>query len=239
MIVSGLASLGVDTQLTGRGTVTFTGALDRVLSNDGLIAAGVGGLTLLQSGIGEFDLDGDSGDGQLIAEITGGTTLHITGTELADAFSGDIAIGPNSILDMDFANGWTADSSSSITVTAAAAMLSPAYLDGGDVVLAGDVSVTGVEGRLRVLANATLNPTLAVTIGTGDQLAFDDEAQVNGGDYSVGAGGLLSFWGETAVEGGAFTHRRDSGTGQLQRPYDVERRRHVQRPRRAKWRCRR
>jgi hypothetical protein len=49
MIVSGLASLAVDTQLTGDGTVTFTGAAARVLSNDGLIAAGVGGLMLVQS----------------------------------------------------------------------------------------------------------------------------------------------------------------------------------------------
>ena len=113
---------------------------------------------------------------------------------------------------MDFANGWTADSSSSITVTAAAAMLPPAYLDGGDVVLAGDVSVTGVDGGLRVLANATLNPTLVVSIGAGDHLAFDDEAQIDGGDYSVGSGGLLSFWGETTVEGGAFT---TAGTGQV------------------------
>ena len=47
MIVSGLASLGVDTQLTGNGTVTFTGGGVRALVNDGLIAAGLDGLTLV------------------------------------------------------------------------------------------------------------------------------------------------------------------------------------------------
>ncbi|MBA3480889.1 MAG: hypothetical protein H0T51_03645 [Pirellulales bacterium] len=212
LIISGAASFADDAELSGRGTVTFTGAAARVLSNDGLIYAGVGGLTLHQSGVGELDLDGDNGNGTVVADVTGGTTLTVTGTELADAFSGDIQIGPNSILDMDFANGWTADSSSSITVTAAAAMLPPAYLDGGDVVLAGDVSVTGVAGRLRVLANATLNSTLAVTVGTGDQLAFDDEAQINGGDFNVGSDGLLSFWGETTVENGVFN---TAGTGQV------------------------
>lgn len=71
------------------------------LTNNGLISAGTGSITYVQVNDGEFDLDGQTGDGELLISGVDVATLTFTGGGLTDAFSGLITLGPYARLNMN------------------------------------------------------------------------------------------------------------------------------------------
>ena len=199
-LVLGTATLGESTELRGEGTVYFGGAVSPSLINDGRIEATAGGLTLFQTGAGRFDLDGTSGNGRLIAEAHDGTGLVINGDQLTDPFSGEIRIGSNSLLEMNFTNGWIAAPVSSIIVTGNG-NATPAILDGGPVELQGNISVTGTAARFRVAAASEVTSNLTATVANGNDLQFFNDTTITGGHFSTDGTGLVSFLGPSDWQG--------------------------------------
>lgn len=200
VIILDTATLAASTQLFGYGSVYFGGTSNPTLTNDGRIEATAGGLTLFQTASGRFDLDGTLGNGQLVAEAHDGTGLEINGDQLTDPFSGEIQIGANSFLDMNFTNGWIAGPGSSISVNGNGNS-NPAILDGGEVELQGNISVTGSTARLRIAAVSEVTTNLTATIATGNELQFFNETTITGGTFTTTGTGLVSFLGPSNWQG--------------------------------------
>lgn len=200
MLVLGTATLGESTLLLGHGTVYFSKDSNPALLNDGRIEATAGGLTLFQTGAGRFDLDGTIGNGLLKAEAHDGTGLQISGDQLTDPFSGDIEIGANSSIEMNFTNGWTADSTSAIVV-AGNGNSSPAILDGSAVELHSAISVTGPAARLRIAADAEVTSDVSANIADGNELQFFGDTIVGGGSFTTTGTGIVSFLGPSNWQG--------------------------------------
>ncbi|MBX9738043.1 MAG: hypothetical protein K2X32_14065, partial [Phycisphaerales bacterium] len=156
----------------GRGTVHVLGGGPASLVNNGTIQGSANaGLTLLQEGSGRFDLDGTSGNGQLLL-ASPFSQLTIQGDTLADAFGGTVTMGSGSLLNMNMSSGWTADASSTFNVSSAI-VGAAAQIDGGHFTFGGDLNIGGSQGHLRVLANATMTNTADVVLGAADRLEFD------------------------------------------------------------------
>jgi len=200
VIVLDTATLAESTQLGGYGTVYLGGASSPALINDGRIEATAGGLTLFQTGAGRFDLDGTSGNGQLVATAHDGTGLEINGDQLTDPFSGEIILGPNSRLEMNLTNGWTAGPGSTLVVSGNGNS-SPAILEGSSVELRDAISVTGPAARLRIAADAELTSALSANIGDGNELQFFDDTTVSGGTLTTTGAGVVSFLGPSNWQG--------------------------------------
>ncbi len=196
-----LTSSGV---ISGRGTIHLQGGPGASLVNNGTIQGSVnGGLTLLQEGTGRLDLDGASGNGQLLL-ASPFSQLTIQGDTLADAFGGTVTMGSGSLLNMNMASGWTADANSTFNVSSSIAGAA-AQINGGHFTLGGDLNIGGSQGHLRVLAHSTLTNTADVFLGMDDRLEFDGTAEVNGGTYELSHGSQINFDESTVVSGGTFS----------------------------------
>lgn len=213
-------TLGPGSELSGLfpsdGLVSFAGADGVTFINGGRVVAGSGHLSFVQTGGGLYDLDGPLGNGEL--RLTGelGSSMAINGQGLSDPFSGTITLGADAVLQMNLGDGWEADASSTIVATTFAAD-SVSRLGGDAVRLAGAINVNNVA-HLNVAADATLASTANVTIDDGARLDFDmlSNTIVEGGNYTVGQGGLLSFRGVTTIQGGVFnTAGVDDGQGEI------------------------
>jgi hypothetical protein len=203
MIVHGVATIGADSVISGHGTAYFTKDGGTVLANEGRIEAGVGGLTLYQTGSGRFDLDGAGGNGELVVNSGGGNGLIFHGDQLTDSFSSLITMGSNSLLEMNFTSGWSAGSSSSLFVIGGG-NLPTSIVDGSDVNWSGELNVTGDHGRLRFDADTTLAAATVANVNADDELEFAGATEIEGGDYNLANGAELRFTGDVTVAGGTF-----------------------------------
>ena len=104
---------------------------------------------------------------------------------------------------MNLTNGWSAGSSSSLTVTGSGD-LPTSVVDGNPLDWAGVLTVTGNHGRLRFDADVTLATATMVHVNGDDELEFAEATEINGGAYNVAAGAEVRFNGDTIVAGGAF-----------------------------------
>ena len=157
--------------------------MGRTLVNSGTLRAGAGeGLTIRQQAMttGRLDLDGDAGQGRL--DVPAGRTLRFVATVLNDPFSGHITLDSGADLRMVIADGWTADSQSTIDI-AGSIVGSPSELYGGHFNFGGTMSIAGDLARHFINPDTTLLPTA---------------------NFLVGEGALIRFLGETAVQGGSI-----------------------------------
>lgn len=213
ILVLGTATLAAGTELRGRGVGYFSAAGGSAIVNNGRIEATSGGLTLFQTGAARFDLDGTSGDGILAVTSGGGSGLTVSGDQLADPFSGDIQISPNSRLDMDLTGGWSTSSSTSITV-AGTGLESPAIIDGGALTLHGNISLTGAAAHLQIEADTAIHSDVSAAVDNGNQLAFLGDTIIEGGSFtSTGPAGLVSFLGPSDWQGTVALNGRSRVNG--------------------------
>jgi hypothetical protein len=187
--------------LSGWGTFTLVG-LDTPIINGGVIAPNHQGLTFVQNLAGRVDLDGLAGAGEVLMTVPF-SRLTLQGDTLHDSFSGTITMGTGSLLDMQLSDGWAADSASQINV-ASSMVGAAAQIDGGHFTFGGDLNIGGSHGHLRVLADATFASSANVFLGTSDRLEFDGDTTIQGGLYTVSAGGRIDFDGPTQIGGGTF-----------------------------------
>ncbi|MBA4104334.1 MAG: hypothetical protein C0485_01150 [Pirellula sp.] len=202
-LISGVATIGENASLSGNGSVYLTKNSGTALDNDGRIEATTGGLTIFQTAGGRIDLDGAGGQGLVVVNSGGGNGLEINGDQLTDSFGGDIEMTSNSRLEMNLTNGWSAGSSSSLTVTGSGD-LPTSVIDGNELDWAGVLTVTGNHGRLRFDADVTLATATTVHVNADDELEFAEATEINGGAYNVAAGAEVRFNGDTIVAGGSF-----------------------------------
>ena len=202
-LIEGVVTIGENASLSGNGSVYLSKNSGTALDNDGRLEATTGGLTIFQTAAGRVDLDGAGGQGLVVVSSGGGNGLEINGDQLTDAFSGDIEMTSNSRLEMNLTNGWSAGSSSSLTVTGLGD-LPTSVIDGNDLDWAGTLTVTGNHGRLRFDADVTLAAATVVNVNAEDELEFAEAAEISGGSYNVAAGAELRFYGDTIVAGGNF-----------------------------------
>lgn len=200
-----------------QGVINLTGVGSAVtLRNEGSIdPRGAIGLTFNQLGDGLFDLDGTTGEGVL--SVSGGgvfvgdgpDSLTFNGTGLSDSFSGKIRLATGRTLAMNLSEGWTADASSEIRVSASSAMGGAGRITGGHLTLGGAFALVSGFGTdvswLDVEAQTTINETAVVTTKSKSSLSFDGETLIQGGLFTTETESSLHFKGETTIRGGTFS----------------------------------
>jgi hypothetical protein len=198
------ATLQTQGKIHGSGTVTFPGA-GTVLNNDGLINVTTGGMSLIATAGGRFDLDGGNGAGDIIVDSQDATGLMVAGPGLSDSFGGTIHLTSDSRLIMNLTEGWIADGNSSIVVEGILDLQPrPAARIGGfPATLAGTMSVEGFSGHLIVDSTTTLQPSFELSVGTQDTAQFAGQCTIDGGEFTLAQGGNLTF-SAPVVHNGTF-----------------------------------
>lgn len=218
--VSGSMDVSADSDVDGDGILSFSGA-GTTLVNNGRIGGGTdGGLVLIQSGGGRYDLDGTSGDGMLYAASYDPVThqagrIRVEGVGLTDAFSGDIMLSNASRLDMNLDEGWVADVSSNIRVLShvdftVATRITGSAWDFAGTILMDQLPTGGNAPRLNVESAAiTLRPQARLEMDPESRVAMGGAATtaitVLGGTYAIAQDGMLTFEAPTTVRGGQFS----------------------------------
>jgi hypothetical protein len=189
--------------VSGTGTLRYGFDAATGFVNGGTISpSNNNGLRLIQAGAGPLDLDGYTGDGQVLM-ATPFSQLYVDGTALSDTFGGTVTMGSGSFLEMDLSDGWTADSNSTFNV-ASAVVGAAAQITGGHFTFGGDLNIGGSQGAMRIIADATLTPTADAFLGADDVLEFDGQTTVEGGVYELSQGARIDFDGHTTIRGGEF-----------------------------------
>ncbi|BBO36248.1 hypothetical protein [Lacipirellula parvula] len=208
--IRGLFNDNGGVQLSGTGTT---------LTNNGLVAAGAGVINCIQTNDGAFDLDGQTGNGEILVSGSDVARLSFSGGAITDAFSGLITLGPYARLNMSVGT-WTADASSFIDVFGQLGNQGPAeraVISGDRVTLAGGIDVGGWTATLEVAADATLAPTANVVVGEDDRLIFLGDTSVEGGTFNTNGigehGGQVNFNGATEWAGTITVNGRAQQNG--------------------------
>lgn len=187
--------------ISGRGTIVSSN-----FDNGGVIRPGTNGGIILNAGQLvqnlQVNLDGSNGLGRLDLG-TQFSQLQVNAGSLTDSFGGRISMAPGSLLNMNILDGWEADSSAEINVLG---FLNPAasLISGSHMTLGGTINVTLAEGKLRILAPLTVQPTASINIGHTDAIEFDGSTIVQGGDFNLERFGQMQFDGPTTLSGGTF-----------------------------------
>ena len=207
--VNGRLHTQSDALVRAQGVIDFYGNSGDVFDNDGLLDARPGGITLRQQGDGLFDLDGNTGNGEI--DLTGiffqFASLEVLGTELSDSFSGTISMITGATLDMDLDTSWTADANSELNLLGWSDMADPARILGSAVTLGGAINVMtdSAAGRGRFEVEATLQNSVVVSLEAENELEFQNMTVIEGGDYTLAEDAEIHFNGETLIEGGTFS----------------------------------
>lgn len=188
--------------ISGRGTM-ITNNFD----NSGVIRPGGNGGIVLNAGQIQqnlqVNLDGSTGQGG-IDLTTQFSQLHVNAGSLTDSFGGTISMAPGALLNMNIQEGWAAESIAEINVLGffnnAASQINGSHLTFG-----GTMNVTLAEGKLRVNAPLTIQPTASINVGHTDLLEFDGATTVQGGTFTLGQFGTMQFDGPTTLSGGTFS----------------------------------
>jgi hypothetical protein len=204
--INSLLTVGTGSSISGIGFTDFYGAGTTLVNNGTLRAGDDVGLRFRQFGGGLFDLDGTSGNGVLDLAAAS-AQMRFEGSGLADPFSGTIILRSTARLEMELTNCWTGDSNSEIQVNTVSGT-DYARLGGTDMTFGGHIVMNGGGGwmlinpaTLTLLASASASIPWNNSISTGT----DTVVLVEGGTYSFGTTGGMSFHGPTTFEGGVFT----------------------------------
>jgi len=177
--------------------------------NDGELRGGPGTTSYLQYNGGVFDLDGKAGNGRLFVSGTSEATLSFLVTDLTDAFSGEIELGPFANLVMNVSNGWELDAGSKLMVFGTWQDGSTAHLEGSHVDLGGQIELDATSDHLIVEADATVRPTAEFELR--GKLEFDgDTTFASGAKVAIEPEGRIYLDGATKLQGATFT-----GDGQV------------------------
>lgn len=198
-----LVSIGAGSFVDGNGTLQLDGG-GTTFANNGVIEPGPGGITLAQLAAGTFDLDGGSGNGQMVLNQAGETNLTIQGAGLSDAFSGILQVAEGARLHTSLTNGWVADAASVFHFEGAPGS-SPARITGSALAFGGALETAGGDTQLRFEAATTLEPAARINLLSNDLAEFTGATVINGGEYQLAQDADLEFNGNTEVHGGAFT----------------------------------
>lgn len=192
----------------GQGGVTLRGT-GTTLVNDGRIRPFGGTLSFTQFEDGRYDLDGQSGDGEIYSVFPHAHLIQFFGAGLADSFSGTIQLSGGAELGMFLDEGWATDQNGAINVDVLNPADGPAIIDGSTLNLGGLVDVNGNEAYLHIQPQTVIQPTAQVQIGPGDRIDFGSAADspattIEGGDFTLADQAMLKFVGATIVRGGSF-----------------------------------
>ncbi len=205
--ITGTATIGAESSISGQNGSTirlFQAAGPALVNNGELLGHFDGGFVIDQVSTGRIDLDGDFGDGVVLADRTNipGTehsTITVNGDQLYDEFNSSMRLHQGGTINMNLSDGWTMGFGSVLRFAG-----DQSYLNGGEVTLSGEV-IAAVEGQGRVNADAVLTSAVEVELFREGELEFHGETRILGGNFEVGEDGLLLFEGPTSIEGGAFT----------------------------------
>lgn len=215
MRVDGFALFDGTTRLAGDGVVNLYGTGSSSIQMDGVLAPGLGGMTINQVGTAPIDLDGGIGGDRTIAVNTAAangsafSSLNVNGTALLDVFDDSIAIGANNVVNMNLTNGWALGSGAKITFTNSLLFPGVAKLNGSTVTINGDLEL-GANAHAQINAQAIINPTMSTSVPTNGTLEFNSHTTVNGGSFNVAEDAFVRFDGETQIKGGTFTTFSDN-----------------------------
>ena len=208
--------------LFGGGTFNLTRNSGTAMANDGTIFTnGLPLLTFNQLGDGLIDLDGFSGNGTILIDgIFGQETVTFNGTQLADSYTGRIDLSSGNVLNMNIADGWTADEQSEINLTGNNNAPVPSQIQGGDFTFLGNMTVsTDVffgEGAHRIEADTVIGTNAHVYIESENVLDFSGAVAVEGGEFVLVEDASLTFDGPTMIFGGDFeTHSGNPADGSI------------------------
>ncbi|MCI0332783.1 MAG: hypothetical protein L0228_06130, partial [Planctomycetes bacterium] len=207
--IDDLFSIDSDSGLFGEGVVQFISS-GTVLANNGTIQPTVGGMTLDAFeffGVGQLDLDGVTGNGllDLTTSNLDGTafpTLTIDGGTLLDPFDGEIRMATGALLAMNLDDPWSVGPNGLIRIVDG--ITSPARITGADVSIGGRVFITGPDGYLRIVSNATLAPSIDAELREDTRLQLTGDADVEGGMFTIAENSVIEFDGPTTIRGGTF-----------------------------------
>lgn len=195
----------VDGTISGRGDIEIASV--QPLKFQGTLEPDAnGGITLTQ-GPGDLfpiNLDGLFGAGHFKLD-TPFSTLTVNASQLQDPYSALITMAPGALLVMNIEDGWTADSSSQIQILGQNNPAAAAQIDGTALHLGSTINVGATAGRLRVLAETTLQPSANVTVQQSGRIDFAGPTTIDGGEFTTfsnhSADGSVRFNDETTWQG--------------------------------------
>ena len=207
-ITDEIDSVGSVGELFGSGMVTLTKDNGIALRNDGTISANSAGLTIAQLGDGLIDLDGFSGEGIVnLFLFADEQHLIVSGTELADPFSGRVISANGAILDMDLEAGWIADVTSRIEFQGTDNQ-NPGRIQGSHLTLDGTLEVDSnsqYPALARVDSDIDITNTAIVEVDENAVLEFAGQTNIDDAEFNLAQQSDLFFLGETVVKDGTFT----------------------------------
>jgi hypothetical protein len=191
-------TLGRQGNVSGYGTVDVAGTL----VNNGRITATDGGtLTFISANTSPWDLDGGSGNGEVLA--TTGNLDFSTGA-VADAFDGLMQV--NAPYSAHFGETWSLGAGGVINLVGGSpqqAVLSGAAIQASDGAL-------NVAFRARINAPITFGASVETLVFPNSSLVLSSNATFNGGAYLVGTNSAITFSGSGSISGGTFGLNNDT-----------------------------
>ncbi len=165
------------------------------LVNNGLVLVGPGASFLLQEGNGRYDLDGTTEAGKLLISGTSLASLSVSGVGLADAFGGELSLGPYARLHMLLSEGWTMAAGSTLTAFPGSVGTSEAAIIGtglGTFTFGGHIDILRFrpDATLIIAQPTTIAATATSTLHQGTHLRFGAPTTVNGGTFTTYGGNL-------------------------------------------------
>lgn len=217
--ITGTATIGDESSISGRNGSTirlFQAAGPSLVNNGELLGYWDGGFVIDQVSTGRIDLDGDFGDGVVLADRTNipGTehsTITINGDQLYDEFNSSMRLNQGGTVNMNLSEGWTMGFGSVLRFSG-----DQSYLNGGEVTVSGEI-VTAFEGQGRINADAVITSAAEVEVFREGELEFHGETRILGGNFELHEDSQLLFEGPTSVEGGTFTTFSDLSANGLVR----------------------
>jgi hypothetical protein len=188
--------------ISGRGTM-----ITNDFNNSGVIRPGSNGGLVLNAGQIQqnlqVDLDGANGNGSLqLTNLFG--QLTVNAGSLTDSFSSSIAMAPGALLNMNIADGWTADANSLIAVSGFN-NVAHSIIAGSHLTFGGTMNISLAQGKLMVEAPITIQSTASVNVGHTDSLRFNGNTTIQGGSFNMGQFATLEFNGPTHMSGGTLS----------------------------------
>ncbi len=161
-----------------------------------------------QMGAGRMDLDGASGNGEIIVTSNGQMTFQ--GTQLHDPFNGTLSVGRDSQLSMNIDHGWELGLGGQLRFSGGVLWDDSGtgqHLQGSHMTVAGEILAADKNTNAHITPAVTLSSTAHVNLNTEARLNFHGSTNMDGGTYTVGYDARLQFHGETSVRDATFyTH---------------------------------
>jgi hypothetical protein len=202
---TGEVIIGEGTRIHGEGIFTADKA-GTALVNNGLInAGGDWGLWVTNYNGGRFDLDGTTGNGAV--RVDGYQThMRFVADGLTDNFGGTIQVDRGAKLQMDLAEGWTADANSTIEIMNNNFGDFNASIEGAPLTFGGEMILNA--GLLLSSETVTIQPSAHLLMTEGKALSAGYGATrqftVLGGRFDLEPTSAVAFYSPTSMFGGEF-----------------------------------